>query len=94
MSCVSCLVAFLLTIIIPLKLTYSAVKENKETKLWGIYWAFYSLINGIYWLVPFLSEYRSAYHRPPFSFIFVVFLVWLYHDTFKVTVPWLFRVLS
>ena len=55
MSCVSCLVAFLLTVIIPLKLTYSSMKENKETKLWGIYWAFYSLINGIFWLVPFLS---------------------------------------
>lgn len=58
MSCVSCLVSLLITVIIPLKLSYEAIKDRKDakdTKLWAIYWGFYSLFNGIFWLVPFLS---------------------------------------
>lgn len=56
MSCVSWIVCLLLTFIIPLRLTYKSVKENKETKLWGIYWGFYTLIGGLFWLLPFLEE--------------------------------------
>lgn len=58
MTCVSCLVSLLITVLIPLKLTYHAIKDSKDakdTKLWALYWAIYSLFNGIFWLAPFLS---------------------------------------
>lgn len=84
MTCISSLVSLLLTVIIPLRLTHRAVKNNDSTKVWAIYWAFYSLFNGIFWLLPFLSGYNNSYTRAPFNFIFVLFLVWLYHDSFKV----------
>lgn len=56
MSCLSCVIAFILTVLIPAKLTYDAYKSKSNVKLWAIYWAIYTLINGLFWLAPFLSE--------------------------------------
>ena len=55
MSCISCLVSLLLTFVIPLKLTYSSLSAKTDSKIWAIYWAFYTLVHGIFWLIPFLE---------------------------------------
>ena len=33
-----------LTVLVPLKLTYTSLLTTKDTKLYGMYWAIYSLI--------------------------------------------------
>ncbi len=87
MSCVSWIVSLLLTFVIPLRLTYKSLQDTKDTKLWGTYWAFYTLITGLFWLLPFLEMYYLSDHlRAPFNLIFVVFLVWLYHESFRVRI--------
>ena len=57
MAWISTFIALALTVIIPLKLTHDAYKSGINVKQWAIYWAIYSLINGLLWLVPFLAEY-------------------------------------
>lgn len=61
MSFVACVIYFVLTVVIPLKQTVTAIRENKETKLWAIYWAIYSFIGAIVWMMPFLDKYSSTY---------------------------------
>lgn len=53
-----CLVYFALTTLIPLKLTYSALKEPKtedKMALWSNYWAFFVFLGLLQCLLPFLS---------------------------------------
>lgn len=57
MSCISCFVSLLLTLVIPLKLTHQALQAKTDTKLWSIYWLVYTLFTGIFWLLPFLDQY-------------------------------------
>lgn len=56
MALVPCLIYFALTVVIPLKLTFSAIKNNEGTKLWAIYWAIYTFISTLFYYVPFLGE--------------------------------------
>ncbi len=58
MAYIACLIQFLLTVVIPLKLTYDSVfKHQKDIKVWAIYWLVYHMIASLQWLVPFLSKY-------------------------------------
>ena len=56
MSYVTCIITLVIVVFIPLKLTYDAFREKKPIKPWAIYWAFYSLLNGLATLIPFLGE--------------------------------------
>ena len=42
----SCLIYFTLTFLIPIRLTYYALKQTsaQEAQLWCSYWAFYSIV--------------------------------------------------
>lgn len=61
MACISCLVSLLLTFVIPLKLTHTALQTKTDTKLWSIYWLVYTFFAGIFWLIPFLGEYDIGF---------------------------------
>jgi hypothetical protein len=69
----------LLTVIIPLKLTYSAVRHESTDpkKLWAVYWAIYFGFKSLQWSC-WLFQYR------PIDFIFVLLAIWLYNDSYKV----------
>ena len=57
MSCLTCLIYFTLTCLIPLILSYGAIKlkDPEYIKTFALYWGFYSLINLLQWLIPFLT---------------------------------------
>jgi hypothetical protein len=55
---IDCLIYFVLTVVIPAKLTHAALKEgNKEDKLllWGHYWALYFALSVLRCYIGFLN---------------------------------------
>ena len=55
MAFVTCLIYYVLTVFIPLKLSYTAVNDNKDTKLWAIYWAIFTFFSALFYVAPFLE---------------------------------------
>ena len=53
----SCLIYLALTLFVPLRLTYSALKDDEPLKarLWSSYWAYYCLILLIKSVLTFLT---------------------------------------
>ena len=57
MSCLACIIGWLLTVLIPAYLTYDSVtKKPEHLKTWAVYWLFYNLIKSIQWMIPFLDK--------------------------------------
>ena len=55
MAYIAYIINIILTLVIPLKLTYdSVVKQKNDTKVWALYWCIYHMIASLIWLVPFL----------------------------------------
>lgn len=53
-----CIIYLVLTVAIPFKLTYSALKEDKKEEqlaLWSHYWGFYVLLSLLQCFLTFLS---------------------------------------
>lgn len=72
----------LLTVFIPLKLSYSSHRHNntENQKLLAMYWAIYFAFKSVQWNC-WLLQYR------PFDFVFVLVALWLYNDSYKVLTP-------
>ena len=54
----TCLIYWILTFIVPLRFTYTALKEQSDPlqlKLWANYWCYYSILLLIKQLLPFLT---------------------------------------
>ena len=83
------LIYLLLTVVIPIKMTYSAIRneQSENKKLWAVYWAFYFGFKSLQWEC-WMLQYA------PVDFVFVLFALWLYNDSYKVkTVIYLGRTL-
>ena len=69
----------LLTVFVPLRQTYNSIKDKdpEDTQLWSIYWAVFAIIKSLQFAITF-------FEAVPFQFLFLLILIWLYHEHFKV----------
>lgn len=76
---IECAIYLLLTVFIPLKMTYSSLRhdDSESKKLWAMYWAFFFAFKSLQWEC-WLLQYR------PVDFVFVLLALWFYNDSYKV----------
>lgn len=76
---IECAIYTLLTVLIPLKMTYSSLRHDaaESKKLWAMYWSFFFAFKSLQWNC-WLLQYR------PVDFVFVLLALWFYNDSYKV----------
>ena len=73
------IIYLLLTVLIPLKQTYDALKFKYQEglKLWSVYWGIFFTLKSIQWNVKYLQSI-------PFDFVFILICMWTYTGYYKV----------